>query len=114
MKFNPEKLTWKAIHDKKIIDYPNYIDIDRSTLKEFQLRDENGKVVFSLKNPKKLFARLRTYKLRPSTDENLKVWIVGNSNPLEFYIIDGEETTKYDVWGNDVITAPVIFREDEK
>lgn len=112
-KFKPEELTWVAIHDKKMVSYPDYIDIDRSTLKEFQLRKGN-KVIFSLKNPKKLFVRLRTYDMTLS-DTGKKCWIVGNSSPLQYYIIDenGCNMVVYDEWSN-IPRHEVNFREDEK
>ena len=111
-KFRPEDLTWVAIHDKKIVKHPDYIDIDRSTLKELQLRNKD-EVVFSMKNPKKLFIRLRSYDIKPQSQAGKKCWIVGNSSPLEYYIIDGESTKKYDSWG-DIPRHCITLREDEK
>ena len=110
-KFKPEELEWVAIHDKKIVSYPNYIDIDRSTLKEFQLR-KGDKVIFSLKNPKKLFMRLRTYGATLKNPNGEKCWIIGNSDPLEYYIITQEKTEKFNEWGN-IPRQAVVFREDE-
>ena len=118
MKFSPEECVWKAIHSDKIINHPNYIDIDRNTLEEFQLI-HNGTVVYSLKRPKnkpfKLFARLRTMKFKPNEPIE-RCWIVGNNiPPVKFDIIDGETVESCKEYRNGHCKYDrVIFREEEK
>lgn len=118
MKFNPAECKWRAIHTDKTIEYPNYIDIDRSTLEEFQLL-HNDNIVYSLKRPKnkpfKLFARLRTYDMK-ADNQGSKVWIVGNNiPPVRYDIIDGETVEECKEYkGNHAKYDRVIFRDEEQ
>ena len=118
MKFKPEECVWKAIHSDKVINHPNYIDIDRNTLEEFQLI-HNDIVVYSLKKPKnkpfKLFARLRTYDMKADS-QGSKVWVIGNNiPPVKFDIIDGETVEECKEYRNGHSKYDrVIFREEEK
>lgn len=117
-KFNPADCIWRAIHTDKTVEYPNYIDINRDTLQEFQLI-HNGEVVYSLKRPKnkpfKLFARLRTFGMK-TDNQGQKVWVIGNNiPPVRFDVIDGESIEEcHEYKGNHAKYDRVIFRDEEK
>ena len=116
-KFSPELCTWSAIHTDKTVNHPNYADIDRSKLLEFQLLLDDV-IVYSAKKPLnkpfKLFARLRTFDYK-GEGTGKKVWVVGNNiPPLRYDVIDGETVENCKEFrGNHAKYDAVRFREDE-
>lgn len=52
--YNFENWYWKAVHSNKTVERPNYVDIDRNTLKYVEIYDsKGGELLMTIKKPNK-------------------------------------------------------------